>query len=200
VADARTFEDRLQYAYSEGGFLVLTVRPSRMRWAEAELLRRFDLERISFDDIVFDALRAEAKELEVDWSVIEQADGADASSQDRKNLLHLVGRVGPKLTANLLNRRSHVLLVHPGMISRYDLMSVLETLRDKVGHDAACPGLWVLVATDGQNELPVLDGAEIPLITPGQRAKVSESWIENVHRGRAERVAASTLTMSKGGN
>ena len=37
-----------------------------------------------------------------------------------------------------------------------------------------CPGRWVLVATDGQNDMPILDHAEIPLITPGQRARVSE--------------------------
>ena len=34
--------------------------------------------------------------------------------------------------------------------------------------------------------LPMLDHAEIPLITPGQRARVSEAWIDNVHRGKAE--------------
>lgn len=185
VADARSFEERLQHAYNDGGFLVLTVRPSRMRWAESQLMRRFDLERVSFDDLLFDVLRDEAKELDVDWSVIEQADGADPSSQDWKNLLHLIGRAGPKIAAGLAERREHLLLVHPGLIARYDLMSILETLRDKVGHDAACPGLWVLVATDGQNDMPILDHAEIPLITPGQRAKVSEAWIDNLHRGRS---------------
>src|SRR5262249_28747242 len=76
VAEARAFEERLQHAYKDGGFLVLTVRPSRMRFAEAELLRRFPLARVSFDDLLFEALREEAKELEVDWAVIEQADGA----------------------------------------------------------------------------------------------------------------------------
>jgi serine/threonine protein kinase len=199
VADARAFEERLQHAYNDGGFLVLTVRPSRMRWAEAELLRRFALERVSFDDLFFDVLREEAKELEVDWSVIEQADGANPSSQDWKNLLHLIGRAGPKIAYNLAQRQEHLLLVHPGLIARYDLMTTLETLRDKVGHDAPCPGLWILVATDGQNDMPVLDHAEIPLITPGQRAKVSESWIDNVHRGRVEKVA-SKLTTTTGGS
>lgn len=199
VADARSFEDRLQHAYNDGGFLVLTVRPSRMRWAEAELLRRFELERVSFDDLLFDTLREEARELEVDWSIIEQADGADPASQDWKNLLHLIGRAGPKIAARLAQRREHLLLVHPGLIARYDLMAILESLRDKVGHDAPCPGMWVLVPTDGQNDMPILDHAEIPLITPGQRAKVSESWIDNVHRGQVEKIA-STLTTAKGGN
>jgi hypothetical protein len=199
VAEARSFEERLQHAYNDGGFLVLTVRPSRMRWAEAELLRRFDLERVSFDDLLFDTLREEAKELEVDWSTVEQADGADPSSQDWKNLLHLTGQAGPKIAARLAQRREHLLMVHPGLIARYDLMPILESLRDKVGHDAPCPGLWILVAADGQSDMPILDHAEIPLITPGQRAKVSESWIDNVHRGRAEKVATK-LVAAQGGN
>lgn len=44
------------------------------------------------------------------------------------------------------------------------------------------------MAADGQNDLPVLDTCEIPLITPGQRAKVSEAWLENRHRGRTQPV------------
>ena len=146
----------------------------------------------------FDALREEAKELEIDWPIIEQADGTDPSSPDWKNLLHLIGRVAPKITNDLMSRKAHLLLVHPGLIARYDQMSVLETLRDKVGHDVPCPGLWVLVATDGQNDMPILDHAEIPLITPGQRAKVSESWIDNLHRGRSEK-AAPAVAGKKGG-
>ena len=57
MADARQFEERLNHAYADGGFLVLTVRPSRMRPCEAELLRRFRLHKVSFDDLLFDALR-----------------------------------------------------------------------------------------------------------------------------------------------
>jgi serine/threonine protein kinase len=191
VAEARSFEERLKHAYDDGGFLVLTVRPSRMRRAEAELLKRFDLERVSFDDLLFDALRDEAKELEVDWSIVEQADGADHASHDWSNLVHLVGRVASKIAADLMNRQDHLLLVHPGLIARYELMSILETLRDRVGHDVPCPGVWVLVATDGQSESPILDHAVIPLITLGQRAAVSEAWVDNVHRGRSRPVAAT---------
>lgn len=186
VAEARQFEERLNHAYADGGFLVLTVRPSRMRRCEDELLRRFDLCRVSFDDMLFDALRDVANELDVDWSIIEQADGAEHASQDWSNLLHLTELVAPKITVDLMNRGSPILLVHPGLIARYELMSILETLRDKVGHDVPCPGVWVLVAADGQSEMPILDHAVIPLITPGQRAKVSEGWIDNIHRGRSE--------------
>jgi hypothetical protein len=184
VAEAREFEERLQHAFDEGGFLVLMVRPSRMRACEANLLKRFDLERVSFDSLLFEALRDEAQELEVDWQVVEQADGSGTGNQDWKNLLHLVSMAQSKIEHELLSREQHLLLVHPGLIARYDMMSLLETLRDRVGHDAQCPGAWVLVPTDEQNDMPFLDDAEIPLISPGQRTKVSEAWIDNLHRGR----------------
>jgi serine/threonine protein kinase len=185
MASARQFEERLQHAYDEGGFLVLMVRPSRMRSCEANLLRRFDLERVSFDSLLFDGLRSEAQELDVAWQVVEQADGSGTGNQDWKNLLHLVSMAQPKMEQDLLRREDHLLLVHPGLIARYDMMSLLETLRDRVGHDAKCPGVWVLVPTDEQNDMPFLDDAEIPLISPGQRAKVSEAWIDNLHRGKS---------------
>jgi hypothetical protein len=98
----------------------------------------------------------------------------------------LVSLAAPKIEADLLNREKHLLLVHPGLIARYDLMSLLETLRDRTGHDVPCPGVWVLVAADEQSDMPFLDDAEIPLISPGQRARVSEPWIDNLHRGRVK--------------
>lgn len=199
VAEARQFEERLRHAHADGGFLVLTVRPSRMRRCEDELLRRFGLCRVSFDELLFAALRDEAKGLDVDWSIIEHADGAEHASQDWSNLLHLTGLVAPKIAADLMNREDHLLLVHPGLIARYEMMSILETLRDKVGHDVPCPGVWVLVAADGQSEMPILDHAVIPLITPGQRAKVSEGWIDNIHRGRAALPLAAEVAVQKAG-
>jgi len=200
MASARQFEDRLQRDYDEGGFLVLMVRPSRMRACEANLLRRFDLERVSFDSLLFDALRNEAQELDVAWQVVEQADGSETGHQDWKNLLHLVSMAQPRMEQELLSREEHLLLVHPGLIARYDMMSLLETLRDRVGHDAKCPGVWVLVPTDEQNDMPFLDDAEIPLISPGQRAKVSEAWIDNLHRGRAPKLASTESNKTSGTN
>ena len=44
------------------------------------------------------------------------------------NLMHLVGRVAPKVTADLCRHKEHLLLVHPGLIARYDQMAILETL------------------------------------------------------------------------
>jgi hypothetical protein len=171
-----------------------------MRACEANLLKRFDLERVSFDSLLFEALRDEAQELEVDWQVVEQADGSGTGNQDWKNLLHLVSLAHPKIEQNLIGQTDHLLLVHSGLIARYDMMSLLETLRDRVGHDTKCPGIWVLVPTDEQNDMPFLDDAEIPLISPGQRTKVSEAWIDNLHRGRAPKLASTESNKTSGTN
>ena len=59
--------------------------------------------------------------------------------------MHLVARVAPKVTADLCNRKDHLLLVHPGLIARYDQMTVLETLAGQGGARRAVSrtsGFW----------------------------------------------------------
>lgn len=187
TVEARQTEDRLQHAFRDGGFLVLTVKPSYLRSCEQNLLRRFpELERVSFDDLLFEQLRVKSEEYEFAWSDLYETDAEGQRSEDWPQLLHLVSEVTPKIESEIANRKSPLLLVHPGLISRYDAMSVLQNLRDQIGHDADCPSLWVLVASDSQSEMPHLDGVQIPLISSGQRAKVSEFWVDNYHRGRNE--------------
>jgi serine/threonine protein kinase len=200
TAEARQTEDRLQHAFRDGGFLVLTVKPSYLRSCEHNLLRRFpQLERISFDERLFEQLRTKSEEYEFPWSDLYEADAESpqngkSASDDWSNLLHLMSEVAPNIAAELMNSERPLLLVHPGLIARYQLMSVLQTLRDRVGHDAKCPTVWVLVATDNQNDMPYLDGVQIPLISKGQRAAVSEYWIDNLHRGRSNVVTADKTT------
>ena len=60
------------------------------------MLRRFpELERVSFDQLLLKHLRAKAAELEVDWQVVREADGAPPGSEDRANLFDLVAQVDP---------------------------------------------------------------------------------------------------------
>ena len=197
TVEARQTEDRLQHAYRDGGFLVLSVKPSYLRPCERNLVHRFsDLERVSFDDLLFEQLRAKSEEYEFPWNDIYEADTEHRGSDDWHNLLHLMSEVAPNIESDLMKRERPVLLVHPGLIARYEMMSVLQTLRDRVGHDAVCPSVWVLVATDSQSETPFVDGVQIPLISTGQRAAVSDYWVDNYHRGRNKDVAAENATGS----
>ena len=190
TVQARSDEDRLQHAYRTGGFLALTVKPSRVRDCERELVHRFDLEKVSFDELLLEQLRAKSTEYEFPWSDIYEADAENRTSDDWLNLMHLVSEVAPLVATELMERDRPLLLVHPGLIARYDQMQLLQMLRDRIGHDVACPSLWVLVATDSQSDMPYLDGVQIPLITTGQRTFVSEYWIDNLHRGRTFEVIA----------
>ena len=183
VAEARQFEERLRYALRDGAFLVLTVRPSQMLACERELALRFpELERLSLDRLLLERLRSRAAEDEVDWRVIREADGAPPGSDDHRHLCDMVAEIIPAVEAGLLSRGHPVLLVHPGLLARYDQMDLLTRLRDRVGRKGACPGLWVLVAADEQSELPLIDGREVPLIGSGQRARAPLAWMENLHR------------------
>jgi hypothetical protein len=53
---------------------------------------------------------------------------------------------------------------------------------DKVGHRHGIPGLWLLLP--GQNQA-VMDGKAVPILSPGQRAHIPESWLPKVHRGKS---------------
>jgi hypothetical protein len=72
-----------------------------------------------------------------------------------------------------------MLVVYTGLLARYDQMTLLARLRDKVGRRDGIPGLWLLIPGDGQ---AMLDGKAVPLISPAQRTRVPESWLKNVHR------------------
>lgn len=192
VAEARQFEERLRYALRDGAFLVLTVRPSQMLACERELVGKFpELERVSLDRRLLEKLKARVTEDEVDWRVIREADGAPPGSDDHRHLCDMVAEVIPAVEVELLSLRRPVLLVHPGLLARYDQMDLLTRLRDRVGREGACPGLWVLVAADEQSELPLIDGREVPLIGSGQRARVPLAWLENLHRAATTKAATA---------
>ncbi len=73
-----------------------------------------------------------------------------------------------------------MLLVYAGVLARYDQMTLLERLRDQVGRRDGIPGLWILIPGDQE---ALMDGKAIPILSPGQRARIPESWLQNVHRG-----------------
>ncbi|MFO0954692.1 MAG: BREX system serine/threonine kinase PglW [Isosphaeraceae bacterium] len=192
VAAARQFDERLRYALRDGSFLALSVRPSQMLACERQILDRFPtLERVSFDRLLIDRLKARAAEDEVDWQVVLKADAKDASEEDRVHLADMVAEVVPAVEAALLAKERPVLLVHPGLLARFDLMDLVVRLRDRVGRRGVCPGMWILVAEDEQSDLPRIDNREVPLIGSGQRARVPLAWIDNRFRADAASSVAS---------
>ncbi len=179
VADARQFDERLQHGIKDGAFLALTVRPSRLERTREELLRRFDLDCRSFDEVLIRNLKKKASEIGASWDIVVQSDVADSNSKDWDNLNRLVRKTIPDVERELLRADKTILLTNPGLLARYGQLELLERLRDKVGRPDGIPGLWVLIPADEQNVLPVIDGEAVAVITRGQWARVPDAWIGN---------------------
>lgn len=105
-----------------------------------------------------------------------------SAARTRPPLLYLVAEVLLAVEIHLLASDRPILLDHPGPLARYERIDLLTRLRDPVGRRGRCPAMLVLAAGDEQSDLPLIDGREVPLITSGQRARVSLTWVENQHR------------------
>lgn len=179
IADARQFEERLQRGIREGSFLLLLVDPHYYADACGELSRRFPVEVVDVEGVFLEALREVAEKARVNWDLVLRAD-ATPGQGDWSKLMLLVGRAIPRVEERLAAAEKTLLLTYAGLLARYDRMDLLERLRDQVGRRDGIPGLWLLVPGDQQ---PLMDGRAVPILSPGQRARIPESWLENRHRG-----------------
>jgi len=182
IAEARQFQARLQHAFDHGGFLALTVDPRHLQRAERELQGHFALDRRSFEETLLRAMKDEAGRAGADWSVVRRADAAPRDSGDWSNLMLLVKRAMPTAEREVLEGSGRLLLVNPGLLGRYGQVEFLGRLRDALSRPTSLHALWVLVPADAQSELPMLDGHPIPVLTPGQWARIPEPWLKNLHK------------------
>jgi hypothetical protein len=188
VLDARALEEKLRHAARTGSFLALTVEPRRMAQAEAEVLRRFPRERLSLDRLLLEAMRAQAEILKVRWPVVLAADAEARDSRDFQNLLRLVGRAAPVVQQRILTLRGPALLVHPGLLARYELMKMLDDLRDASGTKNGPPGLWLLIPQVAAG-LPTIDGQPVPVLSTAHWARLTDAWLTNAHRAGSKPAA-----------
>jgi hypothetical protein len=161
---AQALEERLARAVHERRFLLLTVAPRHLLRAEAEIVRRFPVTRLSLEALLLQEMRTVAAAAGARWDVVLQADAAPPESRDWRNLQILVRRAMPAVEQTLFAAERPVLLVYPGLLARYDQISLLEKLRDACTQQRHAPGFLVLVPSDEQRSMPVLDGKPVPVI------------------------------------
>jgi hypothetical protein len=171
-ADARQFEEKLKRSLKEGAFLTLLVARKGYAQVRQKFEQQFPIEVLDGDRLLIDALREAAARARVDWSVVLRTDAAPHNG-DWNKLLLLVGRALPAVEARLMSSDATVLLLHPGLLARYDRLDLLERLRDRVGRPGGPKGLWLLLPLLE----PKIDGKAVPLLTPAQRVHVPESWV-----------------------
>lgn len=129
-------------------------------------------------------MQAVAKAAGARWDVVLQADAAPHDSRDWRNLQTLVQRAMPTVEQALCAADKPVLLVYPGLLARYDQFQILEKLRDACAQRHNAPGFLVLIASDEQRTMPVLDGKAVPVILASEWARLPEAWLTNAHRAQ----------------
>lgn len=177
-AEASRLDERLRRSREEGSFLVLSVRPRWYREARQELEERYGVEVRSVDRMLVEALQEKAAELKADWRVVLEADAAP-TARDWSNLMRLVRAARPLVQQRLRPDGRPVLLVEAGLLARYEQMDLLEDLRDRAGSRDGTPAVWLLIPATEQHELPMLDGQAVPILTPGQRARIPRVWLRS---------------------
>ena len=83
-----------------------------------------------------------------------------------------------------------VLTYHLNWLERYDQVVMLSRVAQAV-QEGRLHGAWLLIPASPQTEMPLLDGAAVPVITNNQWAHIPESWCQNMHRSSDQRSAIS---------
>lgn len=179
---ADDFEERIKRTVANGGFLALSTTPGHAERVACEITKRFPVDVHDLDDLMIRHMKEATVVAKARWDVVVETDAAGPQSANWGRLLTLVARALPKAEAEVRASKRPVLLRHPGLLARFDKLDLLERLRDAAGRENELPGLIVLIGTDQQSAMPMIDGKPVPVITRGQWAHVPESWIANRHR------------------
>jgi hypothetical protein len=189
-AEARAFEERLRWAERDGSFLALTVNPKIFEAVRQLLIGRFATRPLDLERVFLDALRKAAGEVGADWTVVVGADAADRRSEDWRNLNHLIAsRVIPQVEQALIQGAPEadktVLTYHLNWLERYGQVVMLSRVAQAV-QEGRLHGVWLLIPASPQTQMPLLDGAAVPVITNNQWAHIPESWYQNLHRSNGK--------------
>ena len=145
--------------------------------------RRFDIDIRDLDRLFIELMKREAGTAGADWNVVLKADAATThDSADWQNLQILVERCLPDITKHLRSPDRTPLIVHPGLLARYDQMHLLSGIIADIGRVNGIHGLWLLVPANDTSPLPVINQKAIPITNPAQHIRLNRAWLANKHR------------------
>ena len=182
IADARALEDKLQYAAREGSFLVLSVNQRWLGAAQDELTNRFQVDVCDLDDLFLTTMQEQARNSGASWDVVLRADANGPGTTDWRNLQLLVDRCLPVIEQRLRSNGKTKLVLHPGLLARYDRMNMLGSLAADVGRTDGIHGVWVLLPANEREPLPTLNQKPVPITNAAQHVTLSDTWLSNKHR------------------
>jgi hypothetical protein len=172
------FDRRVRYAIENGSFLALGVEPKLLQSAERRLARKYQVASESLEELLIQEMKGAAAKVGANWDVVRKADAGGPGGANWRTLLTLVGRAVPEVERRLAHAEKPLLLSYPGLLARYQQLGVLQRLQQSAGRPGGPPAVLVLVAADGQHQLPMIDGHALPVISSNQWLPVPGAWIQ----------------------
>lgn len=162
-------------------FLALGVSGHELAAAEAMLKQTYGAQSIDVTGVLIDAMRSTAEQHGVPWDVVLESDARGTDTQDWANLSHLVDICLPDVVAQISaavadtsQGDTPVLLTEAAPLARYRHLDVMTRWSDLTLPRGRA--VWLMVPQQENARGATLDGAPIPLGSPGQFIAVRPQW------------------------
>lgn len=182
VDNAAEFERRLEAARSSGSLLVLMTDRTNLLGA-VEQAARLATVTVDVDTWLTDHLDRITAGGRPSWALLAKADAEGPSGAQWSNVRKVIDAALIELTTQLTDYEGAVLLTNVGLLARFDRLDILASWRDLLhAGSTRVDAIWLVVPSTGANEMPMLNGREIPVITRSEWSRIPDDWIRNVHR------------------
>lgn len=179
------FEERLRITQDRRTLKVLGVRADWAHEAALALTTVLGIRRVSLDAVLGESIHAVMKELGVEPDLVYAADQVGPGGDDWQRLRDLVQQAAERVAKTLLPAKEPLLLVQPGLVSRYRLDGFLRRLLD-ASRDPSCAALFLLVPSHDTAGVPRINGElTIPEVGLPQTLWVPLEWVRERRKNAA---------------
>lgn len=207
---AREFEQRLKLFVQRRLYRVLLASTKLAEGAARQLEHSLEVTPLSLDQALLESMAQVMAEQQVDPQVVYEADRLGPGGPDWGALKQLMAQAAERVLAQLKKAKAPQVLIHPGLLARYQLHEFLAGLLELSKRDDA-PAILLLVPTFEDKGLPAIVGTggtggtpggtgssaaplsdsedsvlPIPTTDGAPALTVPEPWVLNYHRGTAE--------------
>ncbi len=172
------FEDRLRITQDRRTLKVLGVRSDKAADAALALTEALGIRRVSLDVELSKAIHWLVKKHGVNLDVLYRADQLGPGGDDWQELRLVAQRAAERVANELLPAPAPLLLVQPGLLSRFRLEGFLKRLLD-ASRDPKCAAIFLLVPSHDSVGVPRINGElTIPEVGLPQTLWVPLEWVK----------------------
>lgn len=187
VQIASAFEQRLKLFVQRRLYRVLLASTKLAEEAAAQLTHSIGVSPLSLDRALLAAAQQVMAEDQVDPTVVYAADREGPSGAEWGSLKQLMHKAARRVLTQIQAARTPQVLIHPGLLGRYELDDFLAGLLACSEQDDS-PAILLLVPTLEDQGPPCIQGVgglvlPVPTSSGAPPQSVPEPWVLNFHRG-----------------